>query len=109
MKLNKPKTFSQLLFLILVTILLLISCDKKIPDTDEMKDYVENLMKGRTSVVIAHRLSTVMNANRILVMDHGKIVQQGTHQQLLSEGGLYRRLYDLQFRDAAENVETLPS
>ncbi len=70
---------------------------------------LENLMTGRTSLVIAHRLSTVMNSSRILVMDHGRIVQHGTHQQLLAEGGLYRRLYELQFRDAAGNLETLPS
>jgi ABC-type multidrug transport system fused ATPase/permease subunit len=54
-------------------------------------------MAGRTSFVIAHRLSTVRNADRILVLNAGKIVQQGTHEVLLREGGLYARLHQLQF------------
>ena len=55
-------------------------------------------MAGRTTLVIAHRLSTVMTADRIVVMDGGRIVEQGDHEQLLAVGGLYRRLYDLQFQ-----------
>jgi len=58
---------------------------------------LSNLMAGRTTLVIAHRLSTVMTADRIVVMDGGRIVEQGDHEQLLAVGGLYRRLYDLQF------------
>jgi ATP-binding cassette subfamily B protein len=58
----------------------------------------EKLTKGRTSIVIAHRLSTIRNADRIVVMDKGRIAEQGTHQELLSiEGGAYRRLFELQF------------
>ena len=57
----------------------------------------EKITKGRTSIVIAHRLSTVQNADRILVVDKGRIVEQGTHQELLSLEGSYKRLYDLQF------------
>ena len=59
-----------------------------------------NLMENRTTLVIAHRLSTIMNADRIIVMDHGQIVQQGSHQELLDAVGVYRKLYDMQFRDA---------
>ena len=58
---------------------------------------LERLMKGRTSFVIAHRLSTVLNADVILAMEDGKIVEIGTHQELLAHGGLYARLYRLQF------------
>ena len=58
---------------------------------------LERLMKGRTSFVIAHRLSTVLNADVILAMENGKIVEIGTHQELLAQGGLYARLYHLQF------------
>ncbi|MBN1688112.1 MAG: ATP-binding cassette domain-containing protein [Candidatus Omnitrophica bacterium] len=58
---------------------------------------LENLMKGRTVFVIAHRLSTVQKANRILVIDNGKIIQEGTNEQLLDEGGEYKKLHDLQF------------
>ncbi len=62
---------------------------------------LERLMKGRTSFVIAHRLSTVLNADVILAMENGKIVEIGTHQELLAQGRLYARLYHLQF--AASN------
>jgi subfamily B ATP-binding cassette protein MsbA len=58
-----------------------------------------NLMQGRTTLVIAHRLSTVMSADSIVVMERGRIVEQGTHGELLGLGGSYKRLYDLQFRD----------
>jgi ATP-binding cassette subfamily B protein len=58
---------------------------------------LEELMKGRTSIVIAHRLSTVQSADRILVLHHGEIRETGTHQELLALGGLYARLYRLQF------------
>jgi subfamily B ATP-binding cassette protein MsbA len=57
-----------------------------------------NLMQGRTTLVIAHRLSTVMSADAIVVMERGRIVERGTHAELLELGGLYKRLYDLQFR-----------
>jgi subfamily B ATP-binding cassette protein MsbA len=57
-----------------------------------------NLMQGRTTLVIAHRLSTVVKAHRILVMDAGRIIEEGSHDELLAMGGSYKRLYDLQFR-----------
>jgi ATP-binding cassette, subfamily B, bacterial MsbA len=60
---------------------------------------LEQLMRDRTVLVIAHRLSTVQHADRILVFDGGRIVQHGTHAGLMAEGGPYRRLHDLQFRD----------
>jgi ATP-binding cassette, subfamily B, multidrug efflux pump len=64
---------------------------------------LEELLKTRTAIVIAHRLSTVRAADRILVLHKGKIVEQGTHSELLAKGGLYARLHELQFsRDAGE-------
>ena len=57
----------------------------------------EKLTKGRTSIVIAHRLSTIQQAHKIIVMDQGKIVEQGNHAELLSENGYYRKLYEIQF------------
>jgi ABC-type multidrug transport system fused ATPase/permease subunit len=57
---------------------------------------IERAMEGRTVLIIAHRLSTVKNADRILVLQDGRIVEEGTHEQLLAKGTLYRRLYELQ-------------
>ena len=58
-------------------------------------------MVGHTTLVIAHRLATVLKADRIVVMDAGKVVEQGTHAELLSQAGLYARLAALQFGDVA--------
>jgi ATP-binding cassette, subfamily B, bacterial MsbA len=71
----------------------------------EVQKALENLIKGRTTIVIAHRLSTIMNADRIIVLEAGAITQIGSHQDLIATEGPYKRLYDLQFRDApASNV-----
>lgn len=59
---------------------------------------LKQVMKNRTSLVIAHRLSTILAADKILVLDHGRLVQQGTHQDLLDQGGLYQTLYETQFK-----------
>lgn len=65
----------------------------------EVQNALDMLMKGRTSFVIAHRLSTIMNADRIIVLKNGRIVEQGTHENLLRRGGEYKNLYEQQFRD----------
>jgi ATP-binding cassette subfamily B protein len=64
-----------------------------------VQDALERLMRGRTTLVIAHRLSTVMRADRVLVLDGGRVVQQGSHAALLAEEGLYRKLVERQFVD----------
>ncbi|QGN31987.1 ABC transporter ATP-binding protein [Microlunatus sp. Gsoil 973] len=68
---------------------------------------LDQAMQGRTSLVIAHRLSTVRNADQILVVDHGRIVESGTHDQLLAVGGLYAELYRTQFSEAADGTSTV--
>ncbi len=65
----------------------------------------ETITKGRTSIVIAHRLATIINADKIIVMDKGQIVEQGTHQELLNvASGFYKKLYDSQFAVESENI-----
>ena len=65
----------------------------------EIQQAMDNLMEGRTSFIIAHRLSTIKNADLILVMDHGDIVEQGIHEELLAKGGAYEKLYNSQFEE----------
>lgn len=67
-----------------------------------IQEALETLMIGRTTFIIAQRLLTLMHADQILVLDHGRIVQRGTHEELLAAGGLYREIYDLQLRDQEE-------
>ena len=65
-----------------------------------IREALARVMTGRTAIVIAHRLSTVLAADLILVMDQGRIVERGTHGELLRAGGLYARLFDSQFQQA---------
>ena len=68
--------------------------------TEELiQSAMDNLMKGRTSFVIAHRLSTIKNADIILVMKDGDIIEQGSHEELLEQGGFYADLYNSQFAE----------
>ena len=98
----------------LLTIARVILADPKILILDEatssidtrteiqIQSAMDNLMKGRTSFIIAHRLSTIKNADLILVMNHGDIVEQGTHEALLEKGGFYSELYNSQFEEVEE-------
>lgn len=98
----------------LLTIARVILADPKILILDEATSSIDtrteiqiqaamdNLMKGRTSFIIAHRLSTIKNADLILVMEHGDIVEQGTHEELLEKNGSYARLYNSQFDEEEE-------
>jgi subfamily B ATP-binding cassette protein MsbA len=65
---------------------------------------INNLIRDRTTIVIAHRLSTVRRADSIIVMEAGQIIEQGTHAELLARGGRYQRLYEMQFADEEEEL-----
>jgi subfamily B ATP-binding cassette protein MsbA len=78
-------------------------------DTESEKlvqEAIERLLEHRTAIVIAHRLSTIQRADRIIVLDHGKIAESGKHHELVSSEGLYQRLYQLQFTESAPFYET---
>ena len=62
-----------------------------------VQEAIKKLMKDRTTLVIAHRLSTIINADQIIVLDDGKIVESGTHEELLSKNGVYKKLYEREF------------
>jgi subfamily B ATP-binding cassette protein MsbA len=62
-----------------------------------VQEALERLMQGRTTLVIAHRLSTIEHADRVVAMDAGRVVEQGSHAELLAAGGLYARLHTMQF------------
>jgi ABC-type multidrug transport system fused ATPase/permease subunit len=62
-----------------------------------VQEAIERLMQNRTVFVIAHRLSTIRNADRIIVIDNGRIVQEGKHEELIHQDGLYKKLYEMQF------------
>jgi ATP-binding cassette subfamily B protein len=72
-----------------------------------VQDALDRLMEGRTTFVIAHRLSTIIRAHRVLVLEQGKIVEAGTHQELLDARGVYCRLYHTQFQAFEEGVTVL--
>jgi subfamily B ATP-binding cassette protein MsbA len=72
----------------------------------EVQQAIENLVQSRTTFVIAHRLSTIRNADRIIVIQGGKIVEEGTHETLLPLGGVYKMLYDMQFQDDAMELKS---
>ncbi len=81
------------------SILVLDEATSSVDTESEMliQSAIQKLMQGRTSIVIAHRLSTIQNADQIMVLDHGEIVEIGTHQELLHLNGAYKRLYELQY------------
>jgi subfamily B ATP-binding cassette protein MsbA len=87
-------------------ILILDEATSDLDSESEFKVYqaLDNLMKRRTTIVIAHRLSTIMNADKIVVIDDGKIKEVGKHHELISMNGIYRKLYEIQFRRDTDPV-----
>ena len=78
------------------------------PETEhKMQTAITGILKDRTCIVIAHRLSMAKNVDRIIVMDSGRIVEEGTHEELLAKGGLYTRLYELQYGQIPAQLKTL--
>jgi ATP-binding cassette subfamily B protein len=74
-----------------------------------IREALEKLMQGRTTFIIAHRIQSLQNADLILVLDKGKIIQRGTHKELMAEGDVYQQVYDLQTRIEVELEKELSS
>ena len=106
------KNFKRILSIVLVLAMLLLStgCSLNFFSTDsllkppaltgksgEVQEAFDKMMQGRTSFIVAHRLSTIRQSDIILVMDKGKIVEQGSHSQLIAKDGYYKKLYSSQF------------
>ncbi len=73
----------------------------------EIRAALERLMQGRTTFIIAHRIQSLMNADQIIVLEKGRIIQRGTHEELIAQEGFYRQIYDLQARIESELEEEL--
>ncbi len=72
-----------------------------------VQDALNHLMRDRTTIIIAHRLSTVQAAHRVVVLDHGRIVEIGTHNELLAQNGLFAKLYNMQFAEDGRGREVV--
>ena len=76
------------------------------PETEAaLQTSMSRVMSNRTSIIIAHRLNTIRHVNRILVLQHGELVEEGSHEELLARGGIYARLYELQYKDQDISIE----
>jgi subfamily B ATP-binding cassette protein MsbA len=71
-----------------------------------VQEALDRLVRDRTTFVIAHRLSTILHADHILVLEGGRLIDSGRHEELILRGGLYRRLYEMQFRDPTPQART---
>lgn len=85
------------------SILILDEATSALDNTTEIliQQALDELCKGRTTIVVAHRLSTIKNADEIAVIADGRVIEQGKHDELIKKGGMYKELYDLQFRQQA--------
>ena len=80
----------------------IVILDEATSDVDSLTEKniessINELTKGKTSIIIAHRLSTIISADKIIVIDNGKVLEEGTHKELINKNGLYKKIYESQF------------